>query len=123
MFWKKKVKVIDYVVIEDRTFNEYISSSELPILIDFWAPWCGPCKVIEPIIAELASEFKGRVLIGKVNVDGNPKLRQYFNIKSIPTLIFIKNGKMVERISGLVPKPNLEEMLEDLIQLQVSTEE
>ena len=123
MFWKKKGKIIDYVVIEDQTFNEYISSSELPILIDFWAPWCGPCKVLGPIIAELASEFKGRVLIGKVNVDGNPKLSQYFNIKSIPTLIFIKNGKMVERISGLVPKPNLEEMLEDLIQLQVSTEE
>ena len=123
MFWKKKEKPIDFVTVTDDNFDEVVTFSELPVLVDFWAPWCGPCRVLGPIIGELATEYKGRVVIGKVNVDGNPGLSQHFKVKSIPTLIFVKNGKLIERISGMVPKPNLEEMLDDLIVLNVQSEE
>ncbi|MDG2448352.1 MAG: thioredoxin [Saprospiraceae bacterium] len=123
MFWKKKEKVIDYVAVDDNNFDEIVTESHLPVLIDFWAPWCGPCKMLGPIVDELATEFKDRVLVAKVNVDGSPGLSNYFKVKSIPTLMFVKNGKLVERLSGMVPKPNLEEMLEDLINLEVLSEE
>lgn len=119
MFWNKKDKPVDSVMFTDDNFNEIITKSELPILVDFWAPWCGPCKVMGPIVDELATDFKDRVVIGKVNVDQNRQLSGYFKVKSIPTLMFIKNGQIVERISKLVPKPNLEEMLEDLIVLDL----
>lgn len=119
MFWKKKEKEKRAIEITDSNFNDAVAASDLPVLIDMWAAWCGPCKVLGPIIEELASEFEGKVVIGKVNVDQNPGLNSYFKIKSIPTLLFIKNGQLVERLSGLVPKPNLEEMLNDLIVLEV----
>ena len=119
MFWKKKEKVLHAAVIDDNNFEELVSKSDLPVLVDFWAAWCGPCKVIGPIIEELAEEYQGRVLIGKVNVDQNPQLSGYFKIKSIPTLLFIKNGQLIERFSQLIPKPNLAEMLDDLIALEV----
>lgn len=119
MFWNKKEKTLDTLVLTDDNFNEEVGQSELPVLIDFWAPWCGPCRVMGPIIDELAVEYKERVKIGKVNVDQNPGLSQYFRVKSIPTLMFVKNGQLVERLSRLVPKPNLVEMLEDLIVLEV----
>ena len=118
MFWKKKEKVSDVVTLTDQNFNEEVVNSNLPVLVDFWAPWCGPCRIMNPIIEELATEFNERVLIGKVNVDQNPGLNQYFKIKSIPTILFIKEGKLVERMSQMIPKPNLEEMLEDLITLE-----
>ncbi len=123
MFWKKKEKVLDTVVLTDDNFDELVSKSERPVLIDFWAPWCGPCQVMGPIIDELATEYKETVVIGKVNVDQNPGLSQYFKVKSIPTLMFVKNGQLVERISKLIPKPNLEEMLDDLIALDVPVQE
>lgn len=119
MFWKKKKKELDSVVFTDDNFDKLVSKSRMPVLVDFWAPWCGPCQVMGPIIDELATEYKDKVVIGKVNVDQNPGLSQHFKVKSIPTLMFVKNGRLVERISKLVPKPNLEEMLEDLIVLEV----
>ena len=120
MFGRKKKKISAATEVTDSNFNELVTQSEIPVLIDFWAAWCGPCKVMNPIIEELSSEYKDRVLIGKVNVDRNPGLSQFFQIKSIPTFVFIKNGRLVERISQMIPKPNLEEMLEDLILLEVA---
>ena len=123
MFWKKKEKKIDTVLLTDDNFEELVTQSELPVLVDFWAAWCGPCRVIGPIIDELATEYKGRVLIGKVNVDQNPNLGSYFKIKSIPTMMFIKNGRLIERFSQMIPKPNLEEMLDDLINLEIQVDD
>lgn len=121
MFWNKKgkEKQTDVVTLTDANFDDYVKDQPLPLLIDFWAPWCGPCKAMNPIIDELSTEFKERVIIGKVNVDQNPMLSQYFKVKSIPTLFFVKNGQLIERFSQMIPKPNLEEMLEDLIALEV----
>ena len=115
MFFKKKDKP-KATQITDANFNQMIAENRQGVLLDFYADWCGPCKVLGPIIDELSDDYKGRVLIGKVNVDQNPKLSELFKIKSIPTLAFIKDQKLIEVLNGLVPKPNLEEMLDDLIQ-------
>ncbi len=120
MFWKKKAKKQYTAHITDHNFQELVANSELPVLVDFWSGGCGPCKVIGPIIDELAEEFDGRAMIAKVNAAENPNLSSYFKVRSVPTLMFIKNGQLIERFSGLVPKPNLSEMLEDLISLEVA---
>ncbi len=121
MFWKKKKKITT-PQLTDATFNEAVKTDK-GILLDFYADWCGPCKVMSPIIDELAEEYEDRVLIAKVDSEKNPNLSTHFRIKSIPTLIFIKNQKVIEVINGLVPKPNLQEMLEDLIVYEFNEEE
>ena len=120
MFWKKKAKKHYTAHINDHNFQELVAQSELPVLVDFWSGGCGPCKVIGPIIDELAEEFEGRAIVAKVNAAENPNLSSYFKVRSVPTLMFIKNGQLIERFSGLVPKPNLAEMIEDLIALEVA---
>lgn len=114
MFWKKKAKYPTTQITDDN-FNELVGASEVPVLLDFYADWCGPCKILGPIIDELAEEYEGKALVAKVDTEANPKLVHYFKIKSMPTLIFIKNKTVVERFSGLVPKPNLEEILDEYI--------
>lgn len=115
MFWKKKPKY-PTTQITDTNFNELVGNSEVPVLLDFYADWCGPCKVLGPIIDELAEAYEGRALVAKVNTEANPQLVQHFKIKSLPTLMFIDKKNVVERFSGLIPKPNLEEILEDYIE-------
>ena len=123
LFGKKKDKFTATVITDDN-IKEFLEKKDTGIFIDFWAPWCGPCKVMGPIVDELAEEFQERdIVIGKVNVDQNPKLSEAFGIKSIPTLAFVKNKQLIERISGLIPKPNLEEMLNDLIAYEFEEEE
>ena len=114
MFWNKKKDKPKALEITDANFNEYVETDQ-GILLDFYASWCGPCQVLGPIIDELSVDFKDRAVVAKVNVDQNPKLTAFFKVKSMPTLIFIKNKQVLEQIKGMVPKPNLEEMLEDLI--------
>ncbi len=114
MFWKKKPKY-ETVQVTDTNFNELVGQSEVPVLLDFYADWCGPCKMLGPIIDELAQEFEGRALVAKVNTEINPQLSQHFQIKSIPTILFVHQNKLVERFQGLIPKPNLEEILEEYI--------
>lgn len=121
MFWNNKKKT-SAPQLTDATFNEAIETDK-GILLDFYASWCGPCKVMSPIIDELAEEYKDRVIIAKVDSEHNPNLSNFFKIKSIPTLIFIKDKKLIEVINGLVPKPNLQEMIEDLIAYKFEEEE
>lgn len=121
MFFKKKPKY-KAPQITDATFQEFIETDK-GIIIDFYADWCGPCKVLGPIIDELAQENEGRVEIVKVNTETNPKLSQLFKIKSIPTIAFLKDKKLIEVRNGLVPKPNLQEMIEDLIAFEFEDEE
>ncbi len=96
------------VEITDANFDELVAKSDKPVLVDFWAEWCGPCRQVGPIVEELSKEYDGKALIGKLNVDNNPNVAMKFGIRSIPTLLFFKGGQMVDRQVGLVPKSVLE---------------
>lgn len=124
MFWNKKEKP-KAPQITDQSFKEIVENTDKGILLDFYASWCGPCKVLSPIIDELAHEIGDRAIIAKVDSEANPELSAFFKIKSIPTMVFIKDQKMIEVINGLVPKPNLKEMIEDLIayEFEITDEE
>lgn len=97
----------DKVIVTDRDFEEKVLNAELPILVDFWAVWCGPCKMIAPILDELTDELDGQLLIGKLDVDHNPSTAMAYGVMSIPTLLLFKDGQPVERIVGYQPKPQL----------------
>ncbi|MFT6881639.1 MAG: thioredoxin 1 [Marinoscillum sp.] len=97
--------------ITDQNFEEIINS-DMPVLVDFWAEWCGPCKMIGPVVEELASDYEGRAIIGKVDVDSNPEVSAKFGIRSIPTLLVFKNGEIVDKQVGAVPKTTLSQKLD-----------
>lgn len=95
----------------DSNFTDEVEKSDLPVLIDFWAVWCGPCRMIAPIVEELATEYQGKAKIGKVDVDNNPMIAGKFGIRSIPTLLIFKGGKVVDQIVGAVPKGHIVDKL------------
>jgi thioredoxin 1 len=99
--------------VTDSGFDAEVLKSDLPVLVDFWAPWCGPCRAIAPVIEELAQEFDGKIKILKMNVDENPSTPSKYGIRAIPTLILFKNGDVVEQVTGAVSKASLKQMLTD----------
>ncbi len=101
----------DVVHLKDSTFQTEVLKSDVPVLVDFWAVWCGPCKAIAPMVDELATQYKGKVKIAKMDVDHEQQTPQQFGIRSIPTLLVFKNGRVVDTIIGAVPKSKIEESL------------
>jgi thioredoxin 1 len=98
--------------VNDKNFVEEVLNADLPVLVDFWATWCGPCRSISPIIEELAKEFTGRVKVTKLNVDESPAAPSQYGVRGIPTLILFKGGKILDQIIGAVPKARLIAMIE-----------
>jgi thioredoxin 1 len=101
--------------VEDSTFDAEVLKADQPVLVDFWAPWCGPCKAIGPLIEDLAASFGDRVKFAKCNVDKNSATPGRYGIKAIPTLIFFKEGSVVNQITGMVAKSKLEEVINTII--------
>lgn len=101
--------------ITDDNFEQEVAKSDKPVLLDFWAAWCGPCKMIAPIVDELASEYDGKAVIGKVDVDDNQQTAIKFGVRSIPTVLFFKDGELKDTVIGAVPKETFVEKLDSLI--------
>ena len=110
------------VQITDGNFKDTVLSADKPVLLDFWAEWCGPCRMIGPVVEELSKEYEGRAVIGKVNVDENPETAIQFGVRSIPTLLFFKNGQVVDKQVGVVPKSVLESKLKAQLLAPIKTE-
>ena len=100
------------IELTDANFDELVMKSNKPVLVDFWAEWCGPCRMVGPMVEELATEYAGKAVIGKVNVDNNPNISMQFGIRNIPAMLFFKDGKIVDKQIGAVPKSVLMGKLE-----------
>lgn len=103
------------IVVTDANFSSVVGSSSLPVLIDMWAAWCGPCRMVAPIVEQIAVELAGRALIGKLDVDANPQTASRFGVQSIPTLLILKDGREVDRLVGAQPKQAILQRLQRFI--------
>lgn len=103
-----------YLTLTDENFQNEVLSSTEPVLVDFWATWCGPCRAIAPLIEELAGDFQGRAKVGKLDIDNNTNVPMQYNVRSIPTLLFFKNGEVVDQVVGVVPKKVIADKLTGL---------
>ncbi len=101
--------------VTDNNFETEVLKSELPVLVDFWAPWCGPCRAIAPVVEELSQEYTGRIKVVKMNVDENPSTPSKYGIRAIPTLILYKGGDVLEQVTGAVSKANLKQMIDKAV--------
>lgn len=102
--------------VNDDIFEQEVLRSDIPVMVDFWAPWCGPCKAIGPVVEELQAAWQGKMKIVKCNVDNNPVTPSSFGIRAIPTLIFFKSGSVVNQVTGMVQKSKLEDMIKQVLE-------
>ena len=105
--------------VNDNEFQEKVLDSSTPVIVDFWAPWCGPCRMVAPVLDELAREYDEKVIIAKVNTDENPQWATRFGVQGIPTMLFVRNGEIVDRIVGAHPKPSIQMRLDNMLKAAV----
>ena len=103
------------IEITDQNFDEIVLQSDKPVIVDFWAEWCGPCRMVGPIVEEIGNDFSGQAVVAKLDVDSNPGITAKFGIRNIPTVLFFKGGKVVDKQVGAVPKSNLVNKLEAIL--------
>lgn len=108
---------VKYITLNADNFAAEVLRSPIPVVVDFWAPWCGPCRVMNPIVTKLAEDLSGVVKVGKLNIDDFPQIASQYHIQAIPTLLFFKGGQVAERVAGLLPQPLLFEKVQSLIDL------
>lgn len=101
--------------VTDAEFEEKVLKSGTPVVVDFWAPWCGPCRMVAPILEELANEYDGQLVVAKVNTDENPQWAIKYGVQGIPTMLFVKGGELVDRIVGAAPKPSIQQRVDNLL--------
>lgn len=107
--------------VTDPAFEKVVIKSSLPVIVDFWAPWCGPCKMVAPILDKLANELSGKCIVAKVNTDDNPEWASKFGVQGIPTMLFFSNGKIIHRQVGALPEPLLREVVTQFIEVISTT--
>ena len=103
------------VVVSDGEFEQTVLKSEIPVMVDFWAEWCQPCKMLAPTVEELAGEYDGKILVGKLNVDDNPNTSTNYGIRGIPTLLFFKGGQVVQQLVGVKSKAEIKKVIEETL--------
>lgn len=103
------------VSVTDEAFEKVVLESEIPVIVDFWAPWCGPCKMVAPILEKFADEYQGKLLVAKVNTDENPKWAMEFGVQGIPTMLFISGGSVVHQQVGALPEPYMRDMVDTFL--------
>ncbi len=113
------VKEAKYITLTEENFQSEVLESTTPVLVDFWAEWCGPCQALAPVIEEVAVDFEGRAKVGKLDVDDNATIPMEYDIRSIPTLLFFKDGQVVDQVIGIAPKQVIAEKLDSLFTEQV----
>jgi thioredoxin 1 len=101
--------------VSDETFEKAVLQSLIPVIVDFWAPWCGPCQKVAPVLEQIAQEYAGRVIVAKVNTDVHPQWATHYGVRGIPTMLFVVHGQVVDRMVGAVPLPVIKQRLESVL--------
>jgi thioredoxin 1 len=102
--------------VSDAEFQEKVLNSATLVVVDFWAPWCGPCRMVAPILDELANDYDGKIVVAKVNTDENPEWAMKYGVQGIPTMLFVKDGELVDRMVGAAPKPFIQQRVDNLLE-------
>ncbi len=105
------------VHVTDAAFEKVVLQSDLPVIVDFWAPWCAPCRFVDPILKKIAQEYAGKLIVAKVNTDENPKWAQHFGVRGIPTMLLVANGQVLHQQVGALPEPLLRQLVDQFLQI------